>query len=65
MFSPSGSDDKMEELKLIFLEDELKEVKKALRDEKHKSQYLQQLLEAQQRQQSASRSRLVASSVYN
>ena len=52
----TGSDDKMEELKLIFLEEELKEVKKALRDEKNKSQYLQKLTETQQKHQNSAAS---------
>ena len=44
-------DEKVEELKVIFLEEELKEVKKALKEEKHKTQYLQQLMAEQQKQQ--------------
>lgn len=43
-----SQDDKIDELKVIFLEEEIRELKKALRDEKSKNHYLSQLLEQSQ-----------------
>ena len=35
---------------MIFLEEEIKEVKKALKEEKHKNHYLTQLLDAAEKE---------------
>eukprot|EP00918_Siedleckia_nematoides_P097606 GHVU01213837.1.p1 GENE.GHVU01213837.1~~GHVU01213837.1.p1 ORF type:complete len:435 (+),score=53.92 GHVU01213837.1:564-1868(+) len=45
------SDEKIQELKVIFLEEEIKELKKTLRDEKSKNNYLTQLLEQSEKQE--------------
>ena len=42
--------EKVDEIKLIFLEEEIKEVKKALREEKNKNLYLTQMLEKAERE---------------
>ena len=36
----------LDEIKIIFLEEEIVELKKSLKDEKQKNHYMQQLLEA-------------------
>ena len=45
-----GSGEKVEDLKIIFLEEEIKDLKKALQEETNRNHYLQQLLDAAQKQ---------------
>ena len=51
----TASDEKMGDLKVLFLEEEIKELKKALREERNTNQYLQQLLDTAQKQVSEHR----------
>ena len=54
-----GSDEKVEDLKIIFLEEEIKDLKKALKEETNRNHYLQQLLDAAQKQATAAGQRSV------
>ena len=44
------SDEKLDELKMMFLEEEVKELKRFLREEKSKNQYLTNLAEVAEKQ---------------
>lgn len=41
----ASTEDKLDELKIIFLEEEIKELKRALRESRNRNAYLSQVLE--------------------
>ena len=47
----SGSDEKLDELKIIFLEEEIKDLKKTLREEHARNAYLAGMLDQAEKQQ--------------
>lgn len=46
----AGTESKFEELKVIFLEDEVKDLKRQLKEEKGRNNYLTQLLQQAEKQ---------------